>query len=254
MARISAEPPPDVRAISALALARVRMGKTRPAGMSIALALLLVVASGLAGVLLGRFSMRFNKLPEASSDTPGAAPSNTSPLPAGEPTMVSPSRAPAIPSMPPLLPTRPASVPMGPSEVPGPSPTGLISHPSARRDGDHNPAIPAPPPVKRGDFDEKAARAALEREFQAAKASCKTPSGIKSQSGMITATFYPTGMMSGVNLVRSESNSNPDKDIEQEVAKQITCISNTMAFMMNAQVTTPPFDGPPATIKHAVTF
>jgi len=237
MARILAEPPHTVRAVSPSGTAKGWMQKRLPAGLLIAFAILLVAASGAAAVLLGRFSMPSNA-PAVSRDTPGPAPSNVSPAPAGKTPEAAPSSA---LDEPPTPKTTPAEVPEAPNEVQRPSPVGLIASSEARL------------PVKLGPFNEKAARAVLERKFRAAKASCKAPTGFKAKGGSITATISPNGM-AWVDRVALEVEHGSGKDNKAALTKQLSCISNTMDTMMDSRVTIQPFEGPPKTISHSVQF
>jgi hypothetical protein len=109
-------------------------------------------------------------------------------------------------------------------------------------------------PSKPRLFDEKAARAALDRELQNAKAACKAPSGVDAQSGVIKATFQPNGMMAGINVLRSDVNRDANAGVNRSLDQQADCIKDMISFMMGIQVSIPPFDGPPVPIVHPFKF
>jgi hypothetical protein len=105
-----------------------------------------------------------------------------------------------------------------------------------------------------GPFDETAARAALERAFRAAKASCKALAGVETHRAIITVTFQPTGIMSGIGNIQWELEEQPDTGAKQEGEKQDDCISSTISSKINTEGSIPPFEGPPATRTYTIEF
>lgn len=252
LARLLANPPLHLR----VGAVGVRVKPARPKRVSwvlvIALVVFLVPMLAFAGSLL--WSLITTSLPFAPfGATPGAAPTVAVSARLGEAAVDASSVTPHEPpgKAPETMGSRAQPAPL---TARGAASTGTSTFTGTPRASGSSAGGAEPQRPKLRPFDENAAHAALDRELQNAKAKCPAPPGVDAQSGILTATFQPNGMLEGSNVVKSNLNRNVDSRVEHSVDKQTVCIGNMVSLMMNMSTSVAPFDGPAVTITHPFKF
>jgi hypothetical protein len=267
VARALVEPLEKLRA-PAMDNVKARRRKRVAKLLFICLAACLLPALAIAGELLKSFlwSGAFSASPDerseeaslnaeprgsASSAAPVGAPSSTAPVGSassaalvGAPLSAAPAGAPSS--------AAPEGAPSSAAYVGAPS---SVSTAAVRRDqgtGSSASSDVAPPSVPRGPFDEKAARAEIDRVLQLAKVRCNVPEVFNNKNGFVKVIFSASGALSGgISVAASELNEGADKGITRhELDKVHTCVNMNLGFLVNIK----PFEGPPQTITHTFRF